>query len=355
MILALAVFVAGCSPAGTRALLKGKKYLDQGDYAGAVAEFKTATNLLPTNAPAFNYLGVACQRAGQPADAAKAYQHALVLDRDLIEAHYNLGCLWLEQNQLDAAKTEFTAYTLRRPNALEGWLKLGLAQLHAGETVPAEKSFSTALALNTNNAEACNGLGLARLLRERPREASEFFAAAIHFHPEFAPAYLNLAAVNQQYLHDPKSALQNYHAWLALQPHPANWDEVNAVAGALEKSLIIAAVAPPPPASETKTQATAVAHQPAPPKPVVDYAHGIQSAPGPAGPARAAGAGRASATGANHRDFARRAGDGADAVANRHDIRRTAVGIAAGPGPGKKIRLPAQPKSDALVRFLHAG
>jgi tetratricopeptide (TPR) repeat protein len=269
LILALAVFVAGCSPAGTRALLKGKKYLDRGDYAGAVAEFKTATSLLPTNAPAFNYLGVACQRAGQPADAAKAYQHALVLDRDLIEAHYNLGCLWLEQNQLDAAKTEFTAYTLRRPNAVEGWIKLGVAQLHAGETVPAEKSFSTALALNTNNAEAYNGLGLARLLRERPREASEFFAAAIHFHPEFAPAYLNLAAVNQQYLHDPKSALQNYHAWLALQPHPANWDEVNAVAGALEKSLIVAAVAPPPPASETKTQATAVTHQPAPPKPVV--------------------------------------------------------------------------------------
>ena len=37
-------------------------------------------------------------------------------------AHYNLGCLWLEQNQPDAARTEFTAYTLRRNNDPVGWV-----------------------------------------------------------------------------------------------------------------------------------------------------------------------------------------------------------------------------------------
>ena len=43
---------------------------------------------------------------------------------------------------------------------------------------PAEKSFSTALYLNPNNAEALNGLGLARVERGRPRDAAQFFAAA---------------------------------------------------------------------------------------------------------------------------------------------------------------------------------
>src|ERR1700744_1501322 len=125
---ALAVLFAGCSPPGPSALLKGEKLLERGDYAAAVAELKTATSLLITNAQAWNYYGVALQHAGQPSDAALAYQRALTLDRDLVEAHYNLGCLWLEQNQLDAAKTEFTAYTLRRGNSPEGWLKLGEAQ-----------------------------------------------------------------------------------------------------------------------------------------------------------------------------------------------------------------------------------
>jgi len=247
IFLALVVFISGCTPPGPRALLNGKKFLERGDYAAAVAELKTATTLLPADAQAWNYLGVACQRAGQPADAAAAYQRALALDRDLVEAHYNLGSFWLEQNKPDAAMTEFTAYTLRRGNEPEGWLKLGSAQLHASDFLAAERSFSTALALSTNNAEALNGLGLARIERGRPREASQFFSAAIEHHPGYAAAYLNLATVAQEELHDDKLALQNYHVYLALTPRPANWEAVNEIAKSLEQPAMIAAAATPPP------------------------------------------------------------------------------------------------------------
>ena len=212
LLLTLALLIAGCTPPGPRALLKGKKLLERGDYAAAVGELKTATTLLPTNAQAWNYLGVACQRAGQPEDAVTAYQRALTLDRDLMEAHYNLGSLWLEQNKPAEARTEFTAYTLRRSNEPDGWLKLGAAQLRTSDFLSAEKSFSTALYLNTNNAEALNGLGLARMQRGRPREASQFFAVAAQYHPDYAPALLNLATVAQSDLHDNKLALQNYRA-----------------------------------------------------------------------------------------------------------------------------------------------
>ena len=174
IFVALAVFISGCAPPGPRALLAGKKLLDRGDYAGAVAQLKTATTLLATNAAAWNYYGVALQCAGQPADAARAYQNALKFDRDLVEAHYNLGCLWLEQNKPDAARTEFTAYTLRRGNAPEGWLKLGAAQLKLHDLLAAERSFSTAYSLNTNNAEALNGLGLARVAGSRRRTPRNF-------------------------------------------------------------------------------------------------------------------------------------------------------------------------------------
>ena len=133
----LAVFIAGCTPPGPRAMLKGKKFLERGDFNSAVDQFKTATTILPANAQAWNYYGVALQHTGQPEDAVDAYNRALTLDRDLTEAHYNLGSLWLEQNKLDSAITEFTAYTLRRSNSPEGWLKLGTAQLRAGEIVSA--------------------------------------------------------------------------------------------------------------------------------------------------------------------------------------------------------------------------
>jgi len=246
LLFALAIFIAGCTPSGPRALLKGKKLLEHGDYAGAAAQFKTATTILATNAQAWNYFGVACQHAGQTDDAAAAYQRALALDRDLMEAHYNLGCLWLEQNKPDAAVSEFTAYTLRRGKAAEGWLKLGLAQMRSHDVAAAEKSFSTVLYLNPNNPEALNGFGLARIERGHPREAAQFFAAAAKEKTDYGPALLNLATVAQQYLHDNTLALQNYHAYLALTPRPANWDAVNDIANSLEQPAAVAAANPLP-------------------------------------------------------------------------------------------------------------
>ena len=237
VFLMFTVFLVGCGPPGPRALLKGKKLLARGDYAKAVVELKTATSLMTTNAQAWNYLGVAEQHAGQSADAVLAYQRALTHNRDLVEAHYNLGCLWLEQNKPADAKTEFTAYTLRRSNTPEGWVKLGVAHLGLRDLVSAEKAFNTALSFDAHNAEALNGLGLVQVQRGRPHDAMQDFTAAVQAHPDYGPALLNLATTAQQYLRDNTLALQNYRAYLALTPHPANWDDVNGIANDLDQQI----------------------------------------------------------------------------------------------------------------------
>ncbi|HEY1788724.1 MAG TPA: tetratricopeptide repeat protein [Verrucomicrobiae bacterium] len=245
-LIVLAAALAGCAPAGTHALVKGKKLLDAGDYADAADEFKSATEDVATNAEAWNYLGVAEQHTGQLDDAAKAYQRALELDRDLMEAHYNLGCLWMQEDKPDKAVSEFTAFTLRKVNEPDGWLKLGLAQLGTHDLLPAEKSFSTALYWNPNNAEALNGLGLARMERGRPEEGKKFFEAAVQNHPDFAPAILNLATVEHEYLHDDRQALHEYLAYLSLNPRPANSDDVNAIVNSIEQSPTTVAMASTP-------------------------------------------------------------------------------------------------------------
>src|ERR1017187_3462534 len=82
LVLLLAL-LAGCTPPGPRALLEGKRLLDEGKYKEAIQQLKTATSLLGgTNALAWNYLGVAYQNAGDLAEAERAYRRALALKND---------------------------------------------------------------------------------------------------------------------------------------------------------------------------------------------------------------------------------------------------------------------------------
>jgi tetratricopeptide (TPR) repeat protein len=257
LFLAVVTLLTGCAPPGPRALLDGKRLLEQGKYPEAIEQLRTATVLLGgTNALAFNYLGLACHQAGEFQDAERAYQRALALNHELTEIHFNLGCLWLTQRKLEQAKAELTAYTLRRANVPEGWLKLGAAQFRAGEILAgearsrelgaAEKSFSEALHLSPQNPEALTGLGLVRLRRGHANEAAQFFSRALKEQPDYSPALLNLAVVAQSNLNDRQLALEKYRGYAALKPAPDNLESVTAIIRQLEQELN-----PPP----TKTAA----------------------------------------------------------------------------------------------------
>ena len=262
-LLAALGLLAGCTPPGPRALLEGKRLIEHGDYAEAAEKLRTATSLLATNAQAWNYLGLAYHHLGERDEAAKAYTRALALNHDLSEVHYNLGCLWLEQNKLDAARMEFTTYTLRRGNSAPGFLKLATVQARARDFPAAEKSFNDALRLSPQNVEALNGLGLVRVQQRRSAEAQQCFAAALKQQPDYRPALLNAAIVAHQYLHDLPAALQKYREYLALKPPPANADALLAIIRQIEQELN----APPRPVAVAKPAPQVVTNAP-PPKPV---------------------------------------------------------------------------------------
>jgi tetratricopeptide (TPR) repeat protein len=242
-----AVFLAGCMPPGPRALLRGKKLIEQARYIEAVQQLTLATSLLSTNAQAWNYLGLACHHAGLITNAAQYYQKALTLDPDLVEARFNLGCLWLEQNQFEPAKSQFAIYTSLRKNSAEGWVKLGVAEWQSArsgaiakrqpELVASDKSFREALRLDPRNPEALNGLGLVQVEFHRPVEAGQCFTQALKQQPDYPPALLNLAVLSQVYLHDPRAALQRYREYLALALKDKEEAPVRAVVRELEEEL----------------------------------------------------------------------------------------------------------------------
>lgn len=261
LFLAAVTLFAGCAPPATRALRSGQKLLERGQYSEAVAKFKSATLLLGnTNAQAFNYLGLACHLAGQPADAVAAYRRALSLNADLSEARYNLGCLFLDQGKTDQAKAELTAFTLRRANVADGWEKLGMAHLRAaesggirsrpGELSAAEKAFNESVRLDPGKPDGLVGLGLTRLQRGRATEATQCFKSVLTNQPACGPALLNLAIVCQQYLGERQAALEYYRKYLSIKPVPEDFTAVQTVVHRLELET---APLPIPPTPTPKT------------------------------------------------------------------------------------------------------
>jgi tetratricopeptide (TPR) repeat protein len=231
--------VAGCAPSGPRALLKGERLLQQEKYPQAIETLKVATQLLPKNAAAWNHLGLAYHLVGQPGNAVPAYRKALALDRDLMAARYNLGCLWLEQNNPAAAMEELASYVSHPRHAKDaaGWAKLGAAQLRARRLDEADRSLTQALRLDGRTPEVLNNLGVIQAQRRRAVEAVAHFNAALALQRAFAPALLNLGVVYQQQPATRPAALQKYREYLALQPPSAQREAVEALVQQLEAEL----------------------------------------------------------------------------------------------------------------------
>ena len=272
-----AALLAGCKPPGPKALLDGKRLLENGRIPEAIERLKVATELLRTNAQAWNYLGVAYHQAGQWPNATNAYKRALLTSPDLMEARLNLGTLYLELGRASEAKSEFTAYTLSRPNDAEGFQRLASAEMQLREALLAELHARKAIQLDDANASGWNALGLIQLQRARPRDAAQSFGMALQKKSGFAPALLNLAIVNQQQLGDRATALKLYRQYLESKPRPADADSVAAIIRQLEAELAPArpvpvaptpVVAPPvvPPATQVAVVKPALTN-PVPPKP----------------------------------------------------------------------------------------
>ncbi|HZQ47711.1 MAG TPA: tetratricopeptide repeat protein [Verrucomicrobiae bacterium] len=259
LLIAVAMWTVGCTPPGPRALLDGKRLLEEGKYPAAIERLKVATTLMATNALAWNYLGLAYHHGGVPARAIDAYEKALKINHDLVVTHYNLGCLLLEQNKLDGARNELTAFNLQQRNSLDGCLKLGIVELRLKDFGAAERSFGDALRVSPQNAEALNDLGVVQMEKNRPREAAGFFNEALKQQPNYGPALLNLAMVSQSSLNHKPLALQKYREYLALTPRAANWEKVNVAVQQLEEELN----PPPRPATNKPVMAgTSVANNP---------------------------------------------------------------------------------------------
>ena len=93
----------------------GDTYMMMNQPDKALQQYIRATEAVPTNAPAFNKLGIAYLERERLADAAAAFQTAVDLDPALVEALFHLGETHERQGDLKAARDVYQQVLRQAP------------------------------------------------------------------------------------------------------------------------------------------------------------------------------------------------------------------------------------------------
>ena len=110
------------------------------------------------------------------AQALLHYTRAVHAEPDFSAAHFNLGLLLLQNNQLDAAKTQFNNVVSLNPFHTEALFYLGVLHLGKNALAEAEEAFQNVLEQDSKQIEALSNLWVIALKRQQNQLAIDYFS-----------------------------------------------------------------------------------------------------------------------------------------------------------------------------------
>ncbi len=208
-ILGLSLFFAGCQsiPATIKVPEENPALTDLIDYRNGLVLLKEgrpdealqllqrARQAYPTNPAVANALGLTLLYRKDYKNALKAFNDALRLDPNLVEAKTNRGVTYMETGLFDEAEADFNAIldgteTREKPNA---HFNLGILMGKRGRWADAEREFSLVIADDPLYLRAFKERGLARMRIEDFRGALDDFLRYIKNDPKDAAGHYNAA------------------------------------------------------------------------------------------------------------------------------------------------------------------
>lgn len=170
----------------------GAIQLAKGQLYEAIAAFKVAATIEPSDAEIYYNLGNCLYDLQSLAEAAEHYQKAVQLAPRFTQAHYNLGSVYKDQGLLEQAEVCYeNALSIDPKNAA---MHLNLAQMYheLRRFSEAVASYQTVIKLQPDNATAHMSLGVIYKELGQLDEAESHYRKALEIEPKYAEAYSNL-------------------------------------------------------------------------------------------------------------------------------------------------------------------
>jgi tetratricopeptide (TPR) repeat protein len=167
-------------------------------WSDEISLYRDCVEKAPGKARPYNNLGAALSRAGNLAEAAEQFKHALKIKPDYVDAHYNLGYALSRQGNLAGGIDQF-AETLRLdPKNFKALNNMGVVLALQGRYGQAVNYFEAALKQNPRDADVHYNLAIALKNEGNRDDAANHFARVLALNPRHAEAHYNLGLLLQE-------------------------------------------------------------------------------------------------------------------------------------------------------------
>ena len=143
-------------------------------------------------------LGRLLWEEGDGAGALAQFERAQVADPDLHLVYHYLGLIHSAEGRLDSARAAFVELASRQPSDAAVQVSIGIVHSRTGALAEAEEAFKAAIALGGAEGDAALKLGGLYVHQRRLRAAVQVFKKATTAHPHHAELFASLGDVYRQ-------------------------------------------------------------------------------------------------------------------------------------------------------------
>jgi tetratricopeptide (TPR) repeat protein len=191
-----------------------------GDFANAAKSWQCVVDAVPSYVEGWQMLGTALAEEKQNDQALAAFEHALEIEPDTINARMGIGQIFASERKFDQAALEFQKALKIKHYWGPAHLGLAKAQDATGKKQEAELHFREALKDRINTPASFKMLGQVSFEKGWLAEAARNFSDALRLDPSDAVTHLNLGLTLGKLNRQPEARAQ-YAEAVRLDPNLA--------------------------------------------------------------------------------------------------------------------------------------
>ena len=199
--------------------ISGVCYQAQGLTDSAIENYKHAIKIKPDYVDALYNLGNIFRDDNRLYDAIKSYKKVIDIKPDYDDAQFNLGVSLQILGQVDKAIDHYEKALLSIPDNTGIRINLGCIFQNLGNLDDAIKEYKKVLKIDSSHIIALNNLGTCLKEIGDMHEAIEYFKKALETKPDYSDVYYNLGYVFQD-LGQFDKAILNYERAISIDNYP---------------------------------------------------------------------------------------------------------------------------------------